>query len=293
MSKPPARDFILRPRSLTRSIVLVIVCAFLYPASSQAQAPVQTQAEKRGKQLIDQAVQALGGENFLNMQDRIETGRAYSYYRDQISGLSIAKIYTRYITVAPGKSGEEVAQREREAFGKNEDSSVLFTENGGWEINWRGSKELEKERLDRYRDTTLRNVLYIFRQRLKEPGMIFESRGAEVFENKPVDIVDITDSQNRVVTVYLHQSTKLPVRQLYAHHNALTKERDEEVTLFSRYRDVGGGVQWPLQMRRERNGDKTYEIFSESVSINQNLTDDLFSLPTGNEKATQKPKKKK
>src|SRR5580692_11745163 len=170
MSKPPARDFILWPRSLTRSIVLVIVCAFLYPVSNQAQAPVQTQAEKRGKQLIDQAVQALGGENFLNMQDRIETGRAYSYYRDQISGLSIAKIYTRYITVAPGKSGEEVAQREREAFGKNEDSSVLFTENGGWEVNWRGSKELEKDRLDRYRDTTLRNVLYIFRQRLKEPG---------------------------------------------------------------------------------------------------------------------------
>jgi len=253
---------------------------------------VQTQAEKRGKQLIDQAVQALGGENFLNMQDRIETGRAYSYYRDQISGLSIAKIYTRYITVAPDKSGEEVAQRERESFGKNEDSSVMFNENGGWEINWRGSKELPKDRLDRYRDTTLRNVLYIFRQRLKEPGMIFESRGAEVFENQPVDIVDITDSQNRLVTVYLHQSTKLPVRQVYAHHNPLTKERDEEVTLFSRYRDVGG-IQWPLQMRRERNGEKTYEIFSESVTINQNLTDALFSVPTGNEKATQQPKKKK
>jgi hypothetical protein len=264
-------------------------CAIVCPVSGQ----VQTQAEQRGKQLIDQSVQALGGENFLNMQDRIESGRAYSYYRDQISGLSIAKIYTRYITVAPGKSGEEVAQREREAFGKNEDSSVLFTENGGWEINWRGSKELEKDRLDRYRDTTLRNVLYIFRQRLKEPGMIFESRGAEVFENQPVDIVDITDSENRLVTVYLHQSTKLPVRQVYAHHNPLTKERDEEVTLFSRYRDVGGGIQWPLQMRRERNGEKTYEIFSESVSINQNLTDALFSLPTGNEKATQQPKKKK
>jgi hypothetical protein len=267
-------------------------CAFLCPVSGEGQAPVQTQAEKRGKELIDQAVQALGGENFLNMQDRIETGRAYSYYRDQISGLSIAKIYTRYITVAADKSGEEVAQREREAFGKNEDSSVMFNENGGWEINWRGSKELPKDRLDRYRDTTLRNVLYIFRQRLKEPGMIFESRGAEVFENQPVDIVDITDSQNRLVTVYLHQSTKLPVRQVYAHHNPLTKERDEEVTLFSRYRDVGG-IQWPLQMRRERNGEKTYEIFSESVSINQDLTDALFSLPTGNEKATQQTKKKK
>src|SRR5580700_5214763 len=154
------RDFILRPRSSKCSIAFVLGWAIVCPASSQVQTQqVQTQAEKRGRQLIDQAVQALGGENFLNMQDRIETGRAYSYYRDQISGLSIAKIYTRYITVAPDKSGEEVAQREREAFGKNEDSSVMFNENGGWEINWRGSKELPKDRLDRYRDTTLRNVL--------------------------------------------------------------------------------------------------------------------------------------
>ena len=91
-------------------------------------------------------MQALGGENFLNMEDRIETGRAYSFYRDQISGLSIANIYTRYITVAPEKTGEDLGQREREAFGKNEDSAVLFTENGGWEINWRGSKELPKDR---------------------------------------------------------------------------------------------------------------------------------------------------
>ena len=286
----------LRPSGVVSAMAFTLF-ASLCPTSGFAQAGLHpassdTQAEKRGKQLIDQAVQALGGENFLNMQDRIETGRAYSYYRDQISGLSIAKIYTRYITVAPGKSGEEVAQREREAFGKTEDSSVIFTENGGWEVNWRGSKELPKDRLDRYRDTTLRNVLYIFRQRLKEPGMIFESRGAEVFENQPVDIVDITDSQNRLVTVYLHQSTKLPIRQVYAHHNSLTKERDEEVTLFSRYRDVGG-IQWPLQMRRERNGDKVYEIFSESVSFNQNLTDDLFTLPSGTEKTTQNPKNKK
>jgi hypothetical protein len=50
------------------------------------------------------------------------------------------------------------------------------------------------------------------------------------------------------------------------------------VTLFSRYQE-SDGVEWPHQIRRERNGDKTYEIFSESVKINKDLTDDLFSLP--------------
>lgn len=242
----------------------------------------QPAAEKKAKEVIDASIAAIGGEKFLHMEDRTESGRAYSFYRDELSGLSVANIYTRYITVPNGKSGEELGVRERQAFGKNEDTSVLFTESGGWDISWRGSKELPKDRMERYRQTTLRNIFYIFRQRLHEPGMIFESRGSEVFENQPVDIVDITDSENRVVTVYFHQSTKLPVRQVYVWANPETKQRDEEETRFARYRTVNG-VQWPHEISRKRNGDKVYQIFSESVKINQDLTDNLFMVPNPGE----------
>jgi hypothetical protein len=251
------------------------------------------QQDQRAKKVIDDALAALGGEKFLAMQDRVESGRAYSFYRDELTGLSVAKIYTRYLTVTKGKSGDELGVRERQAFGKNEDSSVVFTEKAGWEITWRGAKEVPKDRFDRYRDTTLRNIFYILRQRLNEPGLIFESRGSDVFENQPVEIVDVIDSKNRVVTVYFHQSTKLPVRQVYSRRDATTRERDEEVTRFSRYRDVGDGVQWPHQIMRERNGEKIYEIFSESVAVNQDLTDDLFSPPPPGETTAKSAAKKK
>jgi hypothetical protein len=251
-----------------------------------------TKAEIRGKKIMDDALEALGGNTFLTMMDRTESGRAYSYYHEQITGLSVAKIYTRYLTVPPAKSGEELGQKEKEVFGKTEDTSLLFLEKEGWDISWRGSKQIDDERFDRYRESTLRNVLYIFRQRLKEPGMIFEYQGSDVIENLPVDLVDITDSENRVIRVQFHQSTKLPVRQTYKRKNAVTKEQDEEVTLFARYLDAGG-MQWPRQIRRERNGDKTYEIFSESVKINKDLADNLFTVPdAGAMKPGAKPKKK-
>ncbi len=269
---------------MSRSITLLLVSSVVVLGQTQ---------EQRGKKVIDDALASLGGEKFLKMEDRIESGRAYSFYRDELTGLSVAKIYTRYLTVAQGKSGVDVGLRERQAFGKNEDSSVLFTENGGWEITWRGAKDLPKDRLDRYRESTLRNILYILRHRLNEPGMIFESRGADVFENQPVEVVEITDSQNRLLTVYFHQSTKLPIRQVYSRRNPETKERDEEVTRFSRYRDIAGGVQWPHQMLRERNGEKIYEIFSESVVINRDLTDNLFSLPAPGAAPPKPPEKKK
>jgi len=239
----------------------------------------QTSAEKRGKAVIEDAIKALGGEKFLNMQDRVESGRAYSFYREELSGLSIAKIYTRYLTVATGKTGEELGVRERQAFGKNEESAVLFLENGGFEVTFRGSKSMQQERFDRYKDSTLRNIFYILRHRLREPGMIFESRGADVVDNVPVEIVEITDSENRVVKVNFHQSTKLPVRQSYSRLDPKTHERNEEVSLFNRYRDVGGGAQWPHQILRERNGEKIYEIFSETVKIDTGLADNVFNVP--------------
>src|SRR5262249_5486643 len=152
-----------------------------------------------------------------------------------------------------------------------------FRPEGGWEITFRGAKPLEKERLDRYRDTTLRNFFYILHYRLKEPGMVFESRGTDVVENVPVEVVDIIDAQSKVMTGEFHTSIKLRIRQSWVFRDEKTKDRDEEVTRFSRYRDVGGGVQWPHQILRERNGDKIYEMFSESVRVNQDLTDAVFS----------------
>jgi len=240
--------------------------------------------------VVDDALAALGGQKFLNMQDRIETGRAYSFFHDQLSGLSVARIYMRYIPVAPDRTGTDLGIQERQAFGKKEDYYVLFRQEGAWEVTFRGPKELEKDRIQRYRDTTLNNFFYILRQRLHEPGLIFESRGSDVIENLPVDVVDITDSQNRVVRVYFHQTTKLPVRQSWVWRDPVTKERDEEVTRFSRYRETNG-IQWPQQMLRERNREKTYEIFSESVTVNQGLADALFTVPNA-ETRPDRPQKK-
>jgi hypothetical protein len=246
--------------------------------------------EERGKKVIDDAIAALGGQKFLSMQDRIEKGRAYSFFHDQISGLSVATIYTRYLAVPPDRTGIDLGVEEREAFGKNEDYYVLFRQQGAWEVTFRGPKELEKDRIQRYHDTTLNNVLYILRQRLHEPGIIFESRGSDVVENQPVDVVEITDSQNRVVRVYFHQTTKLPVQQSWVWRDPETKEREEEVTRFTRYR-LTGGVQWPQQIHRERNKEKIYEIFSESVTVNQGLADSLFAAP-GPDTRPDPPRKK-
>ena len=255
---------------MTRVVRLgVALCALALSGSAET-------ASERGKRVVDAALKALGGEAFLKMEDRVESGRAYSFYRQELTGLSIAKIYTRYLTPVPGR----IAVRERQAFGKGETSAALLTENGAWELTFRGARPLADQRYDDYKDSTIRNVFYILRQRLGEPGIDLYSRGADVFQNTPVEIVDITDSDVRTVTVYFSQSSKLPVRQVFRRRNREYKDFDEEVTLFSKYRDIGDGVMWPFDLRRERNGEKIFEMYADSVEINKDLKDSLFTLPS-------------
>lgn len=158
--------------------VSVFICGpfalLLYCATLHAQ-PLPN--DPRAKRAIDDAVAALGGQRFLTMEDRVESGRAYSFYRDKISGLSVATIYTEYISVPPEKTGQDLGMRERVVLGKNEEYGYeLYRENGAWEVTYKGPRELEDERIERYRRTTLNDVLYILRMRLDEPGMISSGR---------------------------------------------------------------------------------------------------------------------
>jgi hypothetical protein len=234
--------------------------------------------EERGKKLLDKLVAALGGDQFLNMRDRTEEGRAYSFFREQLSGLSVVRIYTQY-TAKTGPEGFP-AIRERQVFGKNQDDAIIFADGGVHEVTFRGARPLADDRLHRYVETTHRNIFYIVRQRLKEPGMIFESPGGDVVENQPVQVLNVTDDQNRVVTVYLHHSTFLPVMQRFKLMDPILKERREEVTRFNKYRSVSG-VMWPYDIQRERDGEKIFQMFAENVTVNNNLADKLFTLPAG------------
>ena len=300
-------------RDLLWALVLVLVLCFMprFSRAGQAEGPIVgpilnpptatktspaartsaalTASDLRAHKVIDNAIAALGGDKFLNMEDRVESGRAYSFYNDRLSGLSIAKIYTRYITVAEGRTGQDLGVRERQAFGLKEESATVFREDGAAAVNWRGAKALPDEQFERYRDTTLRSIFYILRVRLHEPGLLFESRGADVVDHLPVEVIDVTDSENRVVTVYFHQSTKLPMKQTFSWRDPKTHERNDEVTTYARYRETSG-IQWPQEITRERNGDKIYQIFAETVAFNQNLTDDLFdtTAPTNNKSTKRK-----
>lgn len=251
--------------------------ALLLPLLALA-ATAQDRTPERAKRVIDAAVQALGGDRFLNMADRVEEGRSYSFYNERLSGMSRARFYIRYLTRPEPMQPSFIGLRERRAFGKKEDVYIVYNETGGFEITYRGAKPLPADTVEQYKESLLHNVLYTLRMRLGEPGLIFDFVGADIHENQPCDVVAIIDSENRQTRVWFHQSTHLPVKQQWEHRDPKTRQRIEEITIFDKYRDVGGGVMWPFVVRRERNGNRNYEMYADSVQVNQSLGDEIFTL---------------
>jgi len=246
-------------------------------------------SQQKGKRVVDEAVAALGGQAFLNMQNRVEIGRIYSSYNDRVSGMAADALYTNYLPrpdpPVPGFLGVRVrdarGRKPEDVTGKKQDDVILYADGTGYEVTFRGARPLSDTVIQQFKAATLHNIFYTLRERLGEPGLEFDSRGADFFENRPVEIVEIADANNDMVTVYFDQLTKLPVRQLYYRRDPIDNTKIEDVTIFNKYRDVGGGVMWPFAIRRERNGEKVFEMYSESVEINKDLKDSMFTLPQG------------
>jgi hypothetical protein len=154
------------------------------------------------------------------MEDRVVSGRAYSFYRSQISGLSVATIYTRG-TPCPLRANWACASARLSARSRTKAGFCSPIE-GGWDVSFRGASPLPDEvYTNLHGKHRARHPLYPPPASGTSRAFPFYSEGRDTFENQPVDIVDITDATGFTVTVSFNQSTKLPVRQTYRRRNPL------------------------------------------------------------------------
>jgi hypothetical protein len=252
--------------------------ALALAAGSVAPAALAETAKERGKRLADKIIDALGGDAFRNMRTRTESGRAYSFYREQLTGLSVARIYTKY---SEPKANNSLREMQRQVFGKKLDDAVLFLGDEAYEVTFRGAKPLQDDRVKQFRESTLQDIFYILRQRMLEPGLEFEGAGADIIENQAVETLDVFDAENHQIRVWVNARTFLPAKQRFYRWDPIINDRREEVTRYSKYRAVNNGVMWPFATARERDTEKIFELYSEHVTVDDTLPDSLFQLPNG------------
>jgi hypothetical protein len=251
-----------------------------FAAIGWAQTPVLPPAPSQiqGRQMIDKAIAALGDSSFTHLRTVTTYGRIYGFFHDQLSGLDIARTYREFDDVLPAKG---LGVKERQVLGKKQDYGYLYLPDQAFDLTFRGARPIPDENWEKYKRATQNDILYILRFRMKEPGLQFDYVGSDVLISNHVEIVDVSDANDLVIRVYFDHNTMLPIKQTYSWLDPATHERNDEVTIYDKWRNAGFGVMWPFSIERQRNGYKTYQSFCESVEVDKALPAKIFDLPEG------------
>lgn len=223
------------------------------------------QSAARARELIQTAIQALGGKAYLEVRDLYRIGRLAQFSRTgELSG------YIRFYDYV------KLPDKNRTEYSQKRNIIQVYTSQEGWELDRGGVQEAPPESLERYQRGLKRDVDYLFRYRLNEEGMAFRYGGSDILDLKQVEWIEVSDRDRLTLRVALDRSTHLPIRAMYTYRDPATRLRVEEVEHFGNYHVIQG-VRTPMQILRERNGVNYYQVFFEKYEYNVGLDDSLFT----------------
>ena len=248
---------------MRKAIFPLLVLAWVTTAPLWGQT---AESSSKGRELLDRAIQALGGDAFLKVKTAKFGGRVYAFSRGSLSGLAKVVEYVRY------------PHQRREEYGKEPDTIEIFNGDGGWTIDIHGAKPFSAEELRRYREQELMDGFHILRYRLEEPDSWVEYAGRDFVGNRAAEVVNFTDRENRTAAFSLDAQTYLPLRVLWLRRDPETRGRIEETELLSNY-FTAQGITAPRHLLRQRDGNRIFEAFIQETSYNLDLPDSLFVPP--------------
>jgi len=261
----------------------------------------QDENSRKAKDLIDKAIAALGGQAYLTSKNRVEEGRFYSFYHGASRGAgTLYRMYRQF----PDKERFEVLKRTAKLIpiplvgvivvtghAKDKEDLVLIHDGDkGYEITYKGTAAEDHKATDAYVRRRLHSLDWVLRTWINQPGVAFFYEGVTVAGEKPAEQVTVSSANNDSVTLYIDQSTFLPIKTGYTFRDPEDKQRSTEEELFDGYRAVQG-VMTPGSVTRYLNGDMSAQRFITTTNYNQEFPADTFEATISYDPYKSQPKK--
>jgi hypothetical protein len=238
------------------------------PSAPAQSAPVAQENASKAKALIDQAIQALGGQAYLNVQDVSQQGRTYSFHNGETTGPGLQ--FWRFL---------KFPDRERIELTKQRDIAYVYNGDKGYEVTFKGTAGLDSKLLTEYLRRREHSLEWVLRDWINEPGVALFYEGAAVAADKPAERVTIMNAKNDSVTVYFDSTTHLPLKKTFSWRDPTDNLRNTEDEVFDAYRPTQG-IMTPYSVTRFYNGDMSNQRFLNTVTYNNSLNDSMFEAKT-------------
>jgi hypothetical protein len=223
----------------------------------------------KAKDIIEEGIQALGGQSYLTIRDRETQGRGYGFHSGRPTGSG---------GVFWGFS--EFPDKERVELTKERDIAELYVGNKAWEITYKGAHAIEPKDLDDYLRRRRFSLDTVLRTWVNDPGVVLLFEGSAIAAQHPALRVTLINLQNESVTLYFDVDTHLPVKKTFEWRDPVDRQKNLEEEVYENYRSVSG-IMAPYNVTRYFNGDMANQRFLNSVTINQGLDPAMFDPNSG------------
>jgi hypothetical protein len=217
--------------------------------------------DAKARKLLDQMVQALGGQKWLTLKDIYLEGRTSGFFQGKPTGA-----ITDFVSFRTLPTPQAPAE-ERIEFGKKRDDITIFTPIQAWEATYRGKQPLPDDQAQEYfrrRDHSIETAILVW---LKDSGTVLLSEGQTLAERHVTDQVTLISSANDAITLQLDTETHLPLRRVYKWRDPLYKDLNEEIEAYDDYHTIDG-IATPFTISRFHNGDMSSERFLYRAAYN-------------------------
>ena len=222
-------------------------------------------SEAKARQILKQLLSAMGGPLYLSVKTISCEGRIAQFgHNGDTSGYVAFKEYRGY------------PDKRRIDYSKKGNVVDIFSGDEGWTLDRGGVSEEPVTAVADFQAALKRDPNTLLRTRLNEEGMLISYGGIGVADLKTVDWIDFHDSEDRTIRLGVDRSTHLLARSIVSTVNDETRERQEDVTVYSNYQ-WQDGVQIPMQVSRERDGRRLSQVFFTSCQLNPELPADWFT----------------
>jgi hypothetical protein len=254
------------PRGAVRSILLALFCLLNAGRTNAQEAPPPPSTiAPSAKQVIDRAVEAMGGAAFLNSKNLRTAGRFFAIGEDD-----------RTAGFAPFESTVEFPDKRRFTYGKGTTVTLINDGERGWQLDRYGMIRQPPEQVRRWRVLNRYSLENLLRVLVNETGLLIQDAGVDFVDNLPARKIEIFDSNSTRIVLYVHRDGFLPIRISYHILDPKTREWEEYADVYGDYREVQG-IQTPMQMTRFLNGARISQVFRTSVQYNVEYGPDFFT----------------
>ena len=264
--------------------IVVLVCAAWSQAADRPQSPAAQASSaavsaqpanpadentRKAKAIIEQGIEALGGQSYLNLRDREQQGRGYSFHHGRNEGGG-----------AVFWSFWQFPDKERVEITKERDIAELYVGDKGYEITYKGVHPLEAKDLVDYQRRRRFSLDTVLRTWVNDPGVILLFEGNAIAAQHPTLKVTLINAKNESVSLFFDTDTHLPIKKSFEWRDPVDRQLNLEEEVYENYRSVAG-ITAPYNTTRFFNGDMASQRFMNSVTVNQGLDQAMFEPNSG------------